>query len=52
MKLTEIEIEIREMDPDFEEKIKTREKTQYGLNKADNYIELSVDRIRGPEVFF
>jgi hypothetical protein len=32
MKLNEIEIELREIDPDFDEKIKRIEKNPYGLN--------------------
>ncbi|KAL4456886.1 hypothetical protein ABPG74_014524 [Tetrahymena malaccensis] len=52
MKLNEIEIELREMDPNFDDKIKIGEVNPYGLSMQEPFIELSVDRFRGNEAIF
>lgn len=52
MKLSEIEIELRELDPNFEDNVKIGEVNPYGLSMQEPFIELSVDRFKGNECIF
>lgn len=48
--MSEIDAELRELDPDFEEKIKQGLKNPYGLNMQEHHIIFSVNRINPPEI--
>ena len=50
--MSEIECELRDLDPDFDDNSRLAAKNPYGFGMEENKIELSVERVWPIEILF